>query len=527
MGSGVGAEDAAVGGDAAGGGGGVVAERAGDEGLGRAHEARGHDVGRPLLVGAGVGVLRVEQAQVVHQRAGTDDEVVARDDQLVALRRAHDGGQLGPLGRLADGGGVAPRQQLGGLVEVRIGRQHVARVEPDEPRDGLGIRGPDADDGVEAAGPKHRRLDPVDVVGGQDDHEFEPLGVRAVHQVEQLVHLFRTLDVAQDLIEVLGEDDRRLVDLREPNGPRQVRHVLEVDERPPRVDRLARRHGGEERLAGPVWAFEQDAALQRHAALAALLRPLDGREERGLHLVHHDLREDEVALLDGGLEEGGSDRGVEVLLVIGEDRPDGLPVIDGFLAEDAPGLVHDLADVLQVLLLDRAAQAEAPQALLEDGARGQFAFDSRDDHVTPGHLREGVDAGLELDHHRRARPEERRRGDLGHEAVDVHQRPREGVRAVEGEGGHGLHDRDRLLLVLLDRGQPLTGRPVRHVLGDDDGLAAPFHRDILEFLNRLLLFGHNGSFSHAESIFRYYIIPTDRTNLQPSEQSLWGLLGRV
>ena len=139
---------------------------------------------------------------------------------------------------------------------------------------------------VEAAGAQQGAIQLLQQVGGAEDDDVA-LGVEAIHLHQQLVEGLVVLAVGRpalagraDGVELVDEDDRGSVLARlleQPADAGRAQAGEHLDERGGRLGE-ERRSGlvgdrlGEQRLAGPGWAVEEDAARQVGAELAELLR---------------------------------------------------------------------------------------------------------------------------------------------------------------------------------------------------------------------------------------------------------------
>src|SRR5262249_32286447 len=136
----------------------------------------------------------------------------------------------------------------------------------------LDVRDADDDLAVKAAGAAQRRVDRVHAVRGGDDHDLAAR-VEPVHESEELrddAALELALDVLArggDRVELLDEDDRgrallRLLELVAKLGLRlavELRHDLRALDREKGGPALVRDRLGDEGLAGPGRAVEEDA----------------------------------------------------------------------------------------------------------------------------------------------------------------------------------------------------------------------------------------------------------------------------
>mmetsp|Transcript_31688 Transcript_31688/g.75269 ORF Transcript_31688/g.75269 Transcript_31688/m.75269 type:complete len:334 (+) Transcript_31688:294-1295(+) len=149
---------------------------------------------------------------------------------------------------------------------------------------------------VEAAGPHERRVEDVGAVGRGDDLDLLR-AAEPVELVEELEHRALHLAVAADVrveplgangVDLVDEDDRRGLLLREQEGvphqlgavPDEHLHQLRARELEERGVGLRRAGAGDERLAGPRGAVQQDALGRLDPEGAELVLVRDGEDDR-------------------------------------------------------------------------------------------------------------------------------------------------------------------------------------------------------------------------------------------------------
>lgn len=392
----------------------------------------------------------VHQIEVGLHGAGGDDQVVVHQ-----LRRhpAFTGNarQLGAFDRFTD-----DRRDLAGEGLARgvqgLGRiDQPAAVEAHQLLGSSGIGRRHGDDGVEAPRPQHRAIDPIGMVGGQNRDDLVILALHAVEGVQHVIDRDAALIAGDHAVDVFSEDDHRRVAVGEVQHLLQAGDTIQHDERPAVVDGQLGRRGGGHGLADAVAAFEQDAPLQGDLQFPAGFRILDGREQVGLDLVLHIVREDQVAdRLVGQLQELRLLLRVQLALLVHE-HADRLALVDGLGVRIDAGQGNQGLEVVTLVLADGAADLEDVLAVLHRRRRFEGRVHLRDVGLAPEHLDGVLGPRTDLD-----RANDRRDFDAEEAALGLHDPPAvegfdglaEGLGAVPGEGVDDLGDGDLLLFLI-------------------------------------------------------------------------------
>lgn len=409
--------------------------------------------------------LGLRQLDVLQHRVEADLQVLGAD-LAAALVEAlpPESRQLGPLHALANIRRLVAGQEAADIGVVRGVVELGATVPLDQLDAGVGIGRGDLDEGVDATGPQHRRVDLVGSVGGQHDDQLTPLRVHPVDDVEDGVHPDGPLLALDHAVDVLRHDHGRLEEAAEPDRLRQVLHGVDGDVGPAVLLALLAHATEQHGLADAVGAGEEDAALAGDAGVAEALRVLHGLVQRVVDGVLDVLREDQLLQLDGaGVDELRGRVGkialLDVLVVLELD-PEGLALVDRVVLEVLAGLLDQLDHLELVLLAALAVEGQADLTAVGavGGAGRQLrVLDAGDEHAAPGNLHVVVlaGAGRHRDQLGRVdvRAEEAGRDDLPevHPAVDL----------VDGgpERQHAVQRVADQLLVQLDQRLPLARHP--------------------------------------------------------------------
>lgn len=404
----------------------------------------------------------------------------------LAGRQQLEFAELGALHHFGDDGrdGLRLRQTDASVGQVGVGVDGRTGVEADQLFHGLGVGRRHVDDGVQATGAQQGRVDRQQVVGRDHRDDVGVLGVDAVQDVEDVVHLDAAVTV-DGAVDVFAEDDagRRLVLLGELDGVGQLVGAGDVDVGDAVVDGQTRGDGRRQGLARAVGATQQDAALDGHAVQQAVLDTADRREQVGFDGVLDFLGVDQAVRVDAGrVQERGLGHLEQVAVVVAETDLDRLALVDRVFLEVGADVVEQAAHFTLVEAQDVGAQAEDPAALLLLDTGLDVALDVGQREAAPGGFGELVRRDLDAQHFGRVLAEEARRRDGLRPAVLLGQDLLQSVGAIQREHFEAVAERGFFLLVLQAAVQQVDGLGEGHAFRQDELFAHVDdvgHRDLL------------------------------------------------